>query len=120
MMEVLGCFQVNGPDDARDFCSCTVTQVDAAGGLWALRERLARHYKTSKYRTYFNAPPHNVHRCITILRQVLRPFGYVVHSRDKHCDHSESCRCRFFNVRAVDEADRSFRCRLQEKIVSFD
>ena len=111
--EVLMCFKLYGLDDHSTMCKCTVG--DAGAKLWQLRHKLECYYRPNKYHRYFEAKP-RFHRCITILRQMVRLYDHHVEVRE-----STAHPCgRRYSVLPDGQDFRRLRWRAVENILTFD
>ena len=111
--EVLKCFNLKGLDDHSIVCSCSAG--DVGDKMWQLRHKLERHYRPHKYQRYFDGKP-SFHRCITILRQVVRLYDHHVDARETT---THPCG-RLFSVWSNGQDCRHLRWSPVEKIVTFD
>tara|TARA_Y100001970_G_scaffold287762_1_gene413209 strand:+ start:2673 stop:3062 length:390 start_codon:yes stop_codon:yes gene_type:complete len=80
--KVLLCFNLNGLDDKKIFTKYDLEICEAVECLNAIKDELYEVYLPCKANTYLNNI--NLKRSITILRQIVKLFGYNV----KSCERS--------------------------------
>jgi hypothetical protein len=81
LVELLSCFDLKGLGDCTPFSRNDLLRHDTPRRLAELFPRLREHYIPCKGRIYL--VPHNLTKCITILKQVVRLWGYQVVSREQ-------------------------------------
>ena len=82
VLEIVNTFGLIDFDDNRNFCRRDLSVMCTVDKIIELKKKLEKYYLPCKSRTYLNdLTDKNV---ITILRQVVRPHGYIVASREKY------------------------------------
>lgn len=81
-LEVVKSFGLDGFEDSRNFSRKDLIKVNCIEKLNSLREKLSDYYLPCKARTYLNGL--NSKNVITLLRQIVRLFGFSVSSREKY------------------------------------
>lgn len=79
---VLLAFGLNGFDDTRNFTRHDIIKLETIDKIYKLKPVLEEYYLPCKARTYLNDI--NEKNIITILRQVIRIYGYSIVSREKY------------------------------------
>ena len=81
-LEVINAFGLEGFEDSRNFSRQDLVKVNCVEKLNSLKSKLADYYLPCKSRTYLNDL--NTKNVITLLRQLVRLFGFSVSSREKY------------------------------------
>lgn len=82
LMKLLGIFGLSGLDDTRNFTKQDMEKLNTLDEMNKLKTVLEEYYLPCKARTYLNDITYK--NIITILRQVIRLYGYSVISREKY------------------------------------
>lgn len=82
LYNILEIFGLNNLDDHRNFTRNDIDKMDTINKMYKIKPILEQYYIPCKARTYLNDI--NSKNIITILRQVLRLYGYSVISREKY------------------------------------
>ena len=82
LMKLLGIFGLSGLDDSRNFTKQDMEKLNTLEEMYKLKTILEEYYLPCKARTYLNGITYK--NIITILRQVIRLYGYSVISREKY------------------------------------
>merc|ERR1711907_648959 len=80
--KVINCFGLSNLDDNRNFTRHDINKNDTISKLYQLKPILDEYYLPCKARTYLNDI--TAKNCVTILRQLIRVYGYSVISREKY------------------------------------
>ena len=80
--KVLQTFGLNGLDDTRNFTRQDINKLGTIDKIYLLKPLLEEYYLPCKARTYLNDI--NEKNIITILRQLIRIYGYSIVSREKY------------------------------------
>ena len=81
-LEVVQSFGLDGFEDSRNFSRKDLIKVNCIEKLNNMKQKLCDYYLPCKARTYLtDLNPKNV---ITLLRQIVRLFGFTVSSREKY------------------------------------
>ncbi len=81
-IEVLNAFGLSGFDDTHNFSRSDLEAVDCVNKMSILKNILTEYYLPCKARTYLNDL--NTKNVITILRQLVRLYGFSISSREKY------------------------------------
>ena len=81
-LEVIHAFGLEGFEDSRNFSRQDLVKVNCVEKLNNLKIKLADYYLPCKSRTYLTDL--NTKNVITLLRQLVRLFGFSVSSREKY------------------------------------
>lgn len=81
-LKILEAFGLSGFDDNHNFSRIDLAQIKCIDKLLVLKESLIEYYLPCKARTYLNDL--NTKNAITILRQIVKLYGYTISSREKY------------------------------------
>lgn len=81
-LEVVQCFGLTGFDDSRNFSRKDLLNFDTIKKLNKLKSKLLDYYLPCKARTYLTEL--NTKNVITLLRQLVRLYGFSISSREKY------------------------------------
>tara|TARA_B100001758_G_C18256484_1_gene528622 strand:- start:479 stop:898 length:420 start_codon:yes stop_codon:yes gene_type:complete len=82
LIQLLECFGLEQLDDNRNFTRADMEKMDTITKINELKQVLEEYYLPCKARTYLNDITFK--NVITILRQIVRLYGYSVISREKY------------------------------------
>jgi hypothetical protein len=81
-LRVLATFGLKGLNDTTNFSRKDLAATNCVGKMNAIKNELCQYYLPCKFRTYLSClSSKNV---VTILRQIVRLYGYSVGSREKY------------------------------------
>ena len=81
-IEVVQCFGLTGFDDSRNFSRKDLINVNCIENLNKLKVKLLDYYLPCKARSYLTEL--NTKNSITLLRQIVRLYGFSISSREKY------------------------------------
>ena len=81
-LEVIQCFGLTGFEDSRNFSRKDLINFNSIEKLNKLKPRLFDYYLPCKARTYLSDL--NTKSVITLLRQLVRLYGFSISSREKY------------------------------------
>lgn len=81
-LEVIQCFGLTGFEDSRNFSRKDLINFNSIEKLNKLKSRLFDYYLPCKARTYLSDL--NTKSVITLLRQLVRLYGFSISSREKY------------------------------------
>lgn len=81
-INILNAFGILGFDDNHNFSRYDLDQIKCIDKLLLLKDKLQDYYLPCKARTYLNDL--NTKNAITILRQIVKLYGYTINSREKY------------------------------------
>ena len=81
-LEIINSFGLKDFNDNRNFSRQDLISLKTVEIIQELKTELEKYYLPCKARTYLNDL--NCKNVITILRQIVKPHGYVVYSREKY------------------------------------
>lgn len=87
MMRVLHCFGLVDLNDKRLFCKFDMAQLKTVVKLTDMRSFLEPYYLPCKAKIYMDPVGMNEKRAITVLKQVLRLYGYNLVSKEKNVNN---------------------------------
>ena len=82
VLEIIKIYGLNNLDDNRNFSRRDLSIMGTVDKIIEMKPLLEKYYLPCKSRTYLNGL--NDKNVITILRQIVRPYGYLVFSREKY------------------------------------
>ena len=100
--KVIAIFGLTSLDDTRNFTRHDIEKLGAVNKMYQLKNILEEYYIPCKARTYLNDL--NSKNIITVLRQLVRLFGYSVISREKYIKGD-----KFIIYQIISSADRNYR-----------
>ena len=83
-LRLLNCFNFKDFDDRKCICKKYFKRMKVIENVTKLLPELKEHYLPCKSKTYLNKEFINNNSVMTILRQILRTFNYVIVSREKY------------------------------------
>lgn len=81
-LKILKTFGLNDFDDTHNFSRDDLQKINCIDNLLLLKDTLQEYYLPCKARTYLNDL--NTKNAITILRQIVKLYGYTINSREKY------------------------------------
>ena len=81
-LDIINCFGLKDFNDNHNFSRQDLISLQTVDQIKELKNELEKYYLPCKARTYLNDL--NCKNVITILRQIVKPHGYVVYSREKY------------------------------------
>lgn len=81
-LRVLRCFGLAGFDDRRMFSKFDIDNYDTVRLMNGMMNELSQYYMPCKARTYLTNI--NNKKCVTILKQIIRLYGYTLMSRERN------------------------------------
>jgi len=81
-LEIINRFGLKDFNDNHNFARQDLISLKTVETVRELKSELEKYYLPCKARTYLNDL--NCKNVITILRQIVKPHGYVVYSREKY------------------------------------
>lgn len=81
-LRILKTFGINDFNDSHNFSRSDLEQINCVDNLLLLKDTLQEYYLPCKARTYLNDL--NTKNAITILRQIVKLYGYTINSREKY------------------------------------
>lgn len=81
-MAILKCFNIHDLDDKRMFCKYDMIEHCTVKKLMELKEPLSSYYIPCKSKLYLENLTEK--RAVTVLKQVLRLYGYCLWSKEKN------------------------------------
>jgi len=106
--KVLQTFGLNGLDDTRNFTRQDINKLGTIDKIYLLKPLLEEYYLPCKARTYLNDI--NEKNIITILRQLIRIYGYSIVSREKYIKGN-----KFIIYQLISQDDRDYKPLLSIK-----
>ena len=82
---IIECFGLHGMTDKRMFSKTDMAQHETTTKLLNLIPQLQEYYLPCKAKVYLNNITEK--KCITILKQVLKLYGYVLLSKERNSRH---------------------------------
>lgn len=81
-LNVLNCFGLSGFDDRHMFSKYDISNFDTVQKMNVMMHELSQYYMPCKARTYLSDI--NSKKCLTILKQIIRLYGYTLMSRERN------------------------------------
>jgi len=82
VLKLLICFGFKSLEDKRCICKKYFKKMNVLENIEKILPELSKYYLPCKSKTYLNFITNN--SVLTILRQVLRPYNYIIVSREKY------------------------------------
>jgi hypothetical protein len=99
---VLQCFGLTDFRDRRSFSKYDMENYGTAGLMGAMVGELSQFYMPCKARTYLTQPASSK-KCITILKQIIRLYGFTLMSRERNV-HGK--KVMFYQVMGAGDYDK--------------
>ena len=98
VLKIINAFGLNGFDDRRIFSRKQLKKINTVDKINEMRPELEKCYLPCKSRTYLSEL--NNKNVITILRQCIKIYGYVILSKEKY---SKGEKFIIYNIQSLDE-----------------
>ena len=112
VLKIIQTFGLKDFDDRRIFSRKQLDKLKTVDKINDLKSELNKYYLPCKSRTYLNGL--NNKNVITVLRQCIKLYGYIVVSREKY---SKGEKFIIYNIKSLDEKQNE-ACRNKIKTVN--
>lgn len=122
LMQLLKCFEISSLREKNNmFCRCDLIRYNTAGRVKDLVPVLERYYLKCKAKVYLCKDELDERRCITILRQMLRLFGYKVVAHERY---HQKTKCTHHSIQPESSACphkyKQMHITTEEEVITFD
>ena len=100
VLELLNCFGFSDFSDRRCICKKYFNRLNVINNIKKLVPKLKKYYLPCKAKTYLTLLDNN--SVLTILRQLLRPYKYVIVSREKYINGEKLINYSLNNMKSVE------------------
>lgn len=97
---VLQCFGFEGFEDKRCICKKYFQKMNVIDNIKKLVPELTKYYLPCKAKTYLMLINNN--SVLTILRQILRPYNYIIVSREKYINGEKLINYNIMNKNKIE------------------
>ena len=112
LISFLNAYGIKSLDDSLVFTKQHLISMRTVEKIKALRPLLEKYYFPCKAKIYLANITEN--KCITILRQVIRMFGYVLIGKEKSVDKIKEI---YYQIKSVDELQAHARFNNTSNVV---